>query len=527
MAASSGGHGGGQTGGQAVGGHTAPSFDDFADAMDKLHAGMVKDQEKVETAAEKANRQLYQFQNALGALQTVLQGVSAVSNVANLLLGVFSNTVQQVAGQIGGLVKLVNPGVLDRFQKAFAAFQSQLGETFLPVLVGLTGLVQTVANALAGLTPQGRLFIVFLAGAAAGLTAGVTAGGIFVGMLGVVVGGLVAGALAAEVFSVALDAATAGFAAIGAVIGAVLSGVATLGSASAGGLGALSLASGGLESFTKALKPFLETLIGAFNNAGAALMPALAEALDALLPSLNELFEQMIQYVPLIGELLATFGAQILPPLVQILAEMLEAFLPFAEILTKMTVVGLLAASGILRLVAALAQIGNAINPILMIADLIRGKAPKGKTGFAEQPIQSAGYTGIEELFKRAQEQAILGKSGEQDDPFKKVMTDKGVIDQWAGAIGRSITQTLLNPNGGVEDDKQGAGGLANRIGGGISASPFAVAGAAVQAIPTSPSEMAIAVARAVASSLGGFFAGPSYQAAMINASTAAAARGE
>lgn len=466
--------------------------------------------ERIETASDRANKQLGQFQNALSALHTVLQGVSAVANVANLVLGVFSNTVQSVANQVGGLVNLVNPGVLDRFQKAFSAFQAQLGGVFLPVLVGLTGVVQAVANALAGLSPQGRMFIVFLAGAAAGLTAGVTAGGIFVGILGTVAGGLIAGALAAEVFSVALDAATAGFAAVGAAVGAVLTAVATAGSASAGGLAALSLASGGLESFTKAFRPFLETLLGAFNSAGAALMPALAAALDAVLPAMNDLFSQLVMYVPLLGEVLVAFGG-VLPPLIQMLAELLEAFLPFAEVLTKLTVVGLWAASGILRLVAALTQIGNAINPIVLLANAVRGNR-RSPTGFAEQPITSAGYTGIEDLFKRAQEQAVLGQSGVQDNPFRKTMTDRTVIDAWASAFGQSVTWNLLNPNGKADGDGSSSGFL-NRVAGGVGGS-------------SSPVDVGVAIARGVAAGIGSALNSTTLAAAMAAANLTAAARG-
>lgn len=422
---------------------TSTTLTEAQELLGRLAEEAAASNEMVDRLGVSINR----MQTALQAVQTVIQGVSAISNVAHLALDGFQIAVQGVANQIGGLVRLANPGVLDRFQKAFAAFQAQLGETFLPVLVGLTAVVQVVANALAGLTPRGRLFIVFLAGAAAGLAATVTVGGVFVAILGTVTGGLIAGALAAEVFATGLAGATAGFSAVGAAIGAVLSGLVTvgasLGGASAGGVAALALASGGMETFTKALEPFLKVLIGALDSAGAALLPELGKALEAITPAVTQLMTELVQYLPLFGELLVSFATNILPPLIQATVEMLRAFLPVAVVLTKLLGGLYRVAGGVIFLTTTLIQLFSVLSGFGALSALGRQK-PTGQTGNAPAPVTSASYGGIEDLFRKSNEQSVLGLSGVQEDPFAKTMKDQSVVNQWAqgvvAALGSLVT---------------------------------------------------------------------------------------
>lgn len=437
-------------------GSPSPAPDSFQETQELL-AILSEENARYSETLDRVGIGIGRLQTAMQAVQTVLQGVSTVSHVAHLALNGFQTAVQGVANQIGGLVRLVNPGVLDRFTRAFATFQAQLGQVFLPVLIGLTGLVQTVANALAGLTPPGRMFIVFLSGAAAGLAAAVTVGGIFLGVFGSVVGGLIAGAVAAEAFDLALTGATAGFSKIGAIIGAVAGTLVTIGAAgtgaSAGGLAALSLASGGLEKFTKALEPFLKVMVGTLDTAGAAILPQAAAALESIVPSLTQLLTEMVQYLPLFGELLVSFASGILPPLITAMAEILRVSLPVVAALTKFASVQIQIAGATMTAVVALGKLISFISVLGAVADsgaFRTGQA--GSTGTALAPVASASYGGVEDMFRRANEQSVLGLSGQQDDPFKKVMNDTSTINLWTQGMvnafsnllsGQSFTQAL------------------------------------------------------------------------------------
>jgi hypothetical protein len=401
-----------------------------ADSLAKLSESLGD----VAESGDVAGRYVGSLQNGLYGLHTVLQGLTAVSSLANLALNGFSTAVQSVAGKIGGLVAKVNPGVLDRYTRAFDAFQAQLGEAFLPVLQGLTGLVQTVANALAGLSPQGKQFIVFLAGAVAGLAAGVTAGGIFIAVLGTVVGSLTAGAVAAQAFGIGLDAATAGLAAVGAVIGAAISGLATVGSASAGGLAAFALASGSLEKFTESLKPFLEVLIGSFNQAGSLILPALADGLTAVMPALTDLLTQLVRYIPLLSEVVTTYATEALPELVTEMAELARVMLPLAVVAAKASVELIKVGAAISRFFNGILKFLNEVNPFLRA---LGESAPRGVSGNAQPPV-TASYTSIEEIFKRSQESAIQGRQT-SSDPIEDNLTKGSIINAWALAIGVNV----------------------------------------------------------------------------------------
>lgn len=385
--------------------------------------------------------------NAMQGLQTVFQGLSAVSQVAHLALDGFSTAVQAVSGQIGGLVKLANPGVLDQFQRAFAAFQAQLGETFAPLLQGLGQLVQTVANALAGLTPQGRGFIVFLAGAAAGLGVAITVGGIFLTVLGAVAGAMVAGAAAGEALGVALDFASAGAASIGQLIGAALGGIGATGlvagaGAGAGGLTALAVAGGTIEQFQQAIGPFLETLVGAFNQVGATALPQLGDALKRVTPALNDLLVSLAEYIPPLTDVLVAATVDILPEFVGILATLAKEFLPIARYMSVVAVQSVEVAGALAQLVRALTELqAAAVAPGLRRLFGGLGSVTRAPSGQAPAPVTGASYTGIEDLFRKSQEAAVLGKPG-GDDPFKNTMNDRSVQNSWAQAI----THAALGP---------------------------------------------------------------------------------
>lgn len=399
---------------------------------------------------KEAGRLAQPLQNAMQGLQTVFQGLTAVSSVAGLVLDGFSNAVQSVAGKISGLVEKVNPGVVDQFQRAFSAFQSQLGEVFLPLLQGLGQLVQTVANALAGLDPQGRSFILFLTGAAAGLGVAIAVGGIFLTVIGSVVGAMIAGAAAGEALALALDVATLGFGSIGQVIGAAVglaaggAGVAGSGAvgAGAGAVAALGVAGGTIEEFMKVFEPFLTTLVGAFNSAGATILPQLAGAIDEVMPPLGELFDQLVQYLPLLGDVLATFAAQVIPELVKIAALFAKELLPVAFIMAYVAKEAITVAGALLQLGRVLAELAVNASPLLTVLSVFRPTQKKGNTGAAPAPVTGASYTGIEDLFRKSQEAAILGRPA-GGNPTKDALLDKEVQKHWATAVADALANVL------------------------------------------------------------------------------------
>lgn len=416
-------------------------------------AELSKKTEELTDHSQNAGKYVNSLNTAMYGLNTAMQGISTISNLAHLALDGFSNAVQSIVGHVGGLVNLVNPGVMDRFQRAFGAFQAQLGTVFLPLLVGLTGIVQSVANALAGLSPQGKSFILFLAGAAAGLTAAVTLGGVFIAVIGSVSGALTAGAVAGEAFGVGLDAATAGLAAVGAVIGAALTGITSIGAAGAGGLGALAVAGGGLQSLTKDLAPFLETLVGAIESAGAAVIPQATAALQKIVPPLMELFSALVQYLPLVSEVIATFAVENLPSLVTAMADLATAVLPLAVIAAKASVEVIKFTAGIVSFVSSLVSAVSRLSPFFNTAR----SSNKGTVGNAEAPV-SVSHTSIEDLYRKSQEQSLLGLQGKQETT-KDVMTDQSVINQWAVAFAVQLAATLSN--GGANVARNIATGLA------------------------------------------------------------------
>ena len=427
----------------SIGVGLTPEMIQAIEKLDKLKGaveGVGKENDKGVPAAQK-------FHAAIGVLQSALHGVSLASQVAHFAIDGFSNLVQGVAGKIGGLVKLVNPAVFDAYQTAFNAFNAQLGDAFLPVMVGLKNLVQTVANAIAGLTPGGKQMLVFLAGAAAGLTAAVTIGGIFLGVLGGVAGGLVAGTAALEAFGVGLDAATFGVAAIGAAIGTAITAFVGTAGAAAGGLGALGLASGSLSGFTDALKPFLELLTGSLNDAAERFLPQLTQALSAAMPAVTRLFETVMGFLPPIMEVLVTFATDVLPPMIDILAELIQAALPFVVVMSKIAVVLLKVAGFFAQLEAAILRFSNAISPAQLLTGG-RGSGPRSPGGNAPAPITGANYTNIEELYKKSQQQAVLGQKVEvKTKSFEEVMSNNTLVGQWANAfaegVGRAIDERL------------------------------------------------------------------------------------
>lgn len=444
--ASSGGNRGGSGGGSAA---PPPPHDPGAEARaaseDAQESASRLFFQKLQKKVEALSQTTWPLLNAMQGLQTVFQGLSAVSQVAHLALDGFSTAVQAVAGQIGGLVKLANPGVLDQFQRAFAAFQAQLGETFAPLLQGLGQLVQTVANALAGLTPQGRGFIVFLAGAAAGLGVAITVGGIFLTVLGAVAGAMVAGAAAGEALGVALDFASAGAASIGQLIGAALGGIGATGlvagaGAGAGGLTALAVAGGTIEQFQQAIGPFLETLVGAFNEAGATVLPQLGDALQRVTPSLNELFVVLAQYLPPLADVLATFAVEIIPEAVKMAVLLAREMLPAAGIMAELAKEAIRTTAVLMSLVTALGELSAAGSPLFQLLRAT-GRSPvqRAPSGQAPPPVTGASYTGIEDLFRKSQEAAVLGKAGGQD-PFDKTMNSQPVQNAWGLAFAKAIT---------------------------------------------------------------------------------------
>lgn len=417
---------------------TRKAADDAGDAASKVSF------KNTEKEFEKLGRAAFSLLNAMQGVQTVFQGLSAVSQVAHLALDGFSTAVQAVAGQIGGLVRMANPGVLDRFEKSFSAFQAQLGETFAPLLQGLGQLVQSVANALAGLTPQGRGFILFIAGAAAGLGAAVTVGGIFLTVLGAVAGAMVAAAAAGEALGVALDFASLGAGAIGQIIGGVIGAVGSAGliggSAAAGGLTALAVSGGTLEKFQEAIGPFLETLVGAFNEAGATVLPQLSEALQSVTPSLNELFVVLAQYLPPLADVLATFAVEIIPEAVKMAVLLARELLPVAGIMAELAKETIRTTAVLMSLVTALGELSAAGSPLIQLLRAT-GRAPvqRAPGGQAPAPVTGASYTGIEDLFRKSQEAAVRGKAGGQD-PFDKTMNSQPVQNAWGLAFAKAIT---------------------------------------------------------------------------------------
>lgn len=413
-------------------------LDQSADSAAKAkqnHDELAKQLDRVSASAQSV-------QIGMQGLNAAFGGLSVISNVAHLALDGFSNAVQSIAGRIGGLVQLVNPGVMDQFQKSFSAFQAQLGVVFLPLLQGLGQLVQVVANAFAGLNGQGRAFILFLAGAAAGLTAGVTAGGIFLAMMGSVTGAMIASATAATLLGEGLTLATGGLAAIGAALGTVLLGIT---SASAGGLGGLAVASGSLQKFGDALKPFLDTLIGSFNRAGDAILPQLTASISLILPLIGRLFEELVQYLPPFALVLAEFASGILPEVLKQMITFTREMLPVAVILASMSVAAIRATSSILQFTVAIIDFAVRINPIIRLLNNFRPNATMGASGVAPPPVTGASYAGIEDLFKRSQEAALVGLAGQQD-PFKQTMTDPAVVNQWTSAFTNTMLQAINGP---------------------------------------------------------------------------------
>lgn len=405
-------------------------------------------------AASQFDKLASSFQSLTSVMQTSLNGVSAAAQVANFALDGFSNMVHKIAGQIGGLVKLISPGVFDQFTRSMNAFNAQLGATFLPVLQGLGKLVQTVANALAGLTGNGRLFLVFLAGTAVGLGVAVAVGGIFLTILGSVAGAMVAGAVAGQLLVVVLDGLTFGLAEIGQLIGAVVSLQVAAGAvgvgAAAGGIAGLGLAAGTLGDFTAALKPFLELLIGTFNDLGAKLIPGMTQIAKDLLPSVSRFLAVLVKYLEPFALILGGLASSILPALLDVLTAVLEAVLPIIVVMANVAVVGFKVVGMFIELAAVLIKVATVLSPVLLLlrglAYLLSSDVKPGKAGNAAPPVTGVSFMGVEDAFKKAQEQALLGALGvEKKKDFEQVMDSDSIITKWAKAFGRAVVEAGIN----------------------------------------------------------------------------------
>jgi hypothetical protein len=300
-----------------------------------------------------------------------------------------------------------------------------------------------LANAFAGLSGHGRLFIAFLAGAAVGLGIVVTAGGVFLGVLGAIAAGAIAGALAFEVLGTALDFATAGASGIGALIGGGLAvagtGAAAAAGAGAGGLATLLVAGGAVDKLTAAMKPFVEVLIGTFNAVGDKVIPRLQEVATALLPSMSRFLESAIQYLEPIAGLLAAFAANILPPLLDLLAVALDTAFPFVVVLGKMAEVFLVVVGAIASVTVAMVRFMSQLNIVNALFRAVYGGPSHGQPGNAPAPITGASFIAVEEAFKRAQEQALLGSRADKETPIER----QDVIGKWAKAMGDSVGKAI------------------------------------------------------------------------------------
>src|SRR5947209_4331851 len=90
---------------------------------------------------------------ATGAVTSGFGALAAGAQALTASLAASLQAIQQFGNEIGGLVRLANPGAFQQFQVAMMDAWAVLGGMLTPVMLGLTVLGRAVGDQLARLTP--------------------------------------------------------------------------------------------------------------------------------------------------------------------------------------------------------------------------------------------------------------------------------------------------------------------------------------------------------------------------------------
>lgn len=251
-----------------------------------------------------------------------------IDKLAGLPLQVLQRAIASVGNEIASFVRLANPGVFQRFQRAIDDLYASIGIALAPLLEKLTQVFRTIGSAIFSLSANGQGALRVLAAISVSFVT-----------LGVVIAGVttaaVTGAIALKFFAAAValvEAIASGgtlvpvMIAVGAGMEAIGTAGATLGGVLAGIAAVAVTVTAVLEDLTPVLDIFADTFMSFMDTLGQA-FKSLTQG--GLLTALATMFSQAAQSIGgFIKQLAPAFGV-----LVSVATKLLPVFSTIVSII--------------------------------------------------------------------------------------------------------------------------------------------------------------------------------------------------